>query len=285
VSREAEIRALLARHGFRFSKSMGQNFLIDPIVPEDIAAATRADRDTHVLEIGPGIGALTSELCRLAGFVTAVELDRTLLPMLDETMADFDNFEVVQSDVLKLDLAEVMSRRPDLPRKLAASNLPYNITAPAIAKLLQSNAFETITLMIQREVALRIVAAPGTKDYGAFTVFVQYHAEAEKLFDVPPNSFIPAPKVTSSVIRLTPKPAPAEVEDEGYFFRVVKAAFGQRRKTLVNALKAGGFNLTGEEISAAVEVCGIAPLARGETLGIPEFASLAKELKKRESVA
>jgi 16S rRNA (adenine1518-N6/adenine1519-N6)-dimethyltransferase len=280
VSREAEIRALLARHGFRFSKAMGQNFLVDPEVPENIAAAAHLDARTHVLEIGPGIGALTSELCRGAGFVTSIELDKTLLPMLGETLADFTNYEVIQADALKLGLADVMSNQPDFPRKIAAANLPYNITAPAVAALLECGVFETITIMIQREVARRIAANPGTKDYGAFTVFVRYHADAEILFDVPPDAFMPAPKVTSSVIQLTPHAPPREIEDGEFFFRVVKAAFAQRRKTLVNALQSGGFMLSKDAITEAVTGCGIDAMARGETLGIPEFAALAKKLKQ-----
>ena len=276
MSRESEIRALLARHGFRFSKSMGQNFLIDPIVPEDIAAGARPDSTTHVLEIGPGIGALTSELCRAAGFVSAIELDKTLLPMLAETMAEFTNYEIIQADALKVNLAEVMAAHPELPRKVVAANLPYNITAPAIAALLECRVFESITLMIQREVAHRIVARAGVKDYGAFTLFVRYHADAEILFDVPPNAFMPAPKVTSTVIRLTPHAPSDAIENREFFFRVVKAAFAQRRKTLANTLKAGGFGLSGEAIGDIIAQCGIEPLARGETLTLEQFAQLAR---------
>ncbi|MDR0838546.1 MAG: 16S rRNA (adenine(1518)-N(6)/adenine(1519)-N(6))-dimethyltransferase RsmA [Oscillospiraceae bacterium] len=279
MSREVEIRALLARHGFRFSRSMGQNFLIDPEIPERIADAAGLDARTHVLEIGPGIGALTAALCRRAGFVTAVELDGALLPMLDETLADCPNREIIRGDALKRDIAELMARRPELPRKVAAANLPYNITAPAIAALLECGAFEAVTLMVQREVAHRITAKPGTKDYGAFTVFVRFHADAQLLFDVPPESFLPAPKVTSSVVRLIPRAQPEEVADADFFFRVVKAAFAQRRKTLVNALAAGGFGLSKDAIGEVVTGCGIGALARGETLGIPEFAEIAKKLK------
>jgi len=198
--------------------------------------------------------------------------------MLDETMANFANYEIIQADALKLGFADVMSKKPDLPRKVAAANLPYNITAPAIASLLECGVFETITIMIQREVAHRIVAPPGGKEYGAFSVFVRYHADSEILFDVPPDSFIPAPKVTSSVIQLTPRPVPAQIDDEEFFFRVVKAAFAQRRKTLFNTLKAGGFSLSSDKLAEIIADCGIAPMARGETLGIAEFAQLANAI-------
>ena len=279
MSRESEIRALLTRHGFRFSKSMGQNFLIDPLVPSDIAAGARPDSSTHVLEIGPGIGALTSELCREAGFVSAIELDKMLLPMLGETMAEYTNYEIIQGDALKINIAEVMASRPDLPRKVVAANLPYNITGPVITALLECGVFESLTIMIQREVAHRIAAKPGGKEYGAFTLFVRYHADSEILFDVPPDAFMPAPKVTSSVIRLTPHAPSDVIEDRDFFFRVIKAAFAQRRKTLANTLKAGGFGLSGEAIAAILEQCGIEPMARGETLGLEEFAQLAREIR------
>jgi 16S rRNA (adenine1518-N6/adenine1519-N6)-dimethyltransferase len=274
---EREIKELLARHGFRFSKSMGQNFLIDADVPERIAEAGRITRDTHVFEIGPGIGALTRSLCHRAGFVTAAELDTKLLPILDETLRGFTNYEIVRGDALKLGLRELMTRRTE-PRIAACSNLPYNITAPAVAALLEAEVFETITVMVQRETARRFCAAPGTPDYGAFTVFVNYHADAELLFDVPPESFIPAPKVVSSVVRLTPHAPPEEIRDKEFFFRVVRASFAQRRKTLVNALVSGGFGLPKELLAEYVAACGIDALARGETLGIPEFAELARRI-------
>ena len=233
---ERDIRALLARHGFRFSKSMGQNFLIESWVPRDIAAASGADKDTGVLEIGPGIGPLTVQLARRAGRVVAVELDRTLLPVLDETLASFDNVEVVPGDILKLDLPDLLDDKLKGLTPVVCANLPYNITTPVLTALLECGRFRSITVMIQREVARRICAAPGTADYGAFSLFCQYHARVELLFDVPPECFLPAPKVTSSVVRLVPRPAPSEVEDEGFFFRVVRASFAQRRKTLLNSL-------------------------------------------------
>ncbi|NLB29552.1 MAG: 16S rRNA (adenine(1518)-N(6)/adenine(1519)-N(6))-dimethyltransferase RsmA, partial [Clostridiales bacterium] len=269
------IREILARHGFHFSKSMGQNFLTDPNVPEKIAAAAGIFPDMHALEIGPGIGALTRHLCERAGYVTAIELDRALPPILAETLADYSNYEIVSGDALKLDIAELMRRKPEYTRFVVCANLPYNITAPVITRLLECGIFESVTVMVQREVAQRMAALPGTKAYGAFTVFVNYHAKPDILFDVPPGCFMPAPKVMSSVVRLETQPPPPEICDKSEFFRVVKAAFAQRRKTHVNALGSIG-GLSKDEVTRIVTDCGIDALARGETLGVPEFASVAK---------
>ena len=272
------MRDILARHGFRFSKSMGQNFLVDPYIPERIAEESEISADMHVLEIGPGIGALTRHLCERAGFVTAIELDKSLPPILAETLADYPNHEIIPGDALKLDIAELMLRKSEFTRLAVCANLPYNITAPIIAKLLECGIFETVTVMVQREVANRMAAKPGTSDYGAFTVFVNYYAAPQKLFDVPPGCFMPAPKVTSSVVRMETHPQPPEIEDKDKFFKVVKAAFSQRRKMLVNTLMpiCGGLNK--DEVIKIVTDCGINAMARGETLGIPEFARLARAL-------
>ena len=249
-----DIKALLARHGFHFSKSMGQNFLIQSWVPEDIAAASGADKDCCVLEIGPGIGPLTRQLSDRAGKVVAVELDRSLLPILDETLAGRENVHIISGDIMKLDIPALVGEHFNALRPMACANLPYNITTPVITALIQAGCFEAITVMIQREVALRICAAPGSSDYGAFSVFVQYHTTPELLFDVPNTCFLPAPKVTSSVLRMTPRPKPAEVEDEEFFFRVVRAAFAQRRKTLHNSLSAAlGAPFSREMIAQAIE--------------------------------
>ena len=275
-----DIKALLARHGFHFSKSMGQNFLIQSWVPEDIAAASGADKDCCVLEIGPGIGPLTRQLSDRAGKVVAVELDRSLLPILDETLAGRENVHIISGDIMKLDIPALVGEHFNALRPMACANLPYNITTPVITALIQAGCFEAITVMIQREVALRICAAPGSSDYGAFSVFVQYHTTPELLFDVPNTCFLPAPKVTSSVLRMTPRPKPAEVEDEEFFFRVVRAAFAQRRKTLHNSLSAAlGAPFSREMIAQAIEDCGLSPTIRGERLGISEFALLARTLK------
>ena len=274
-----QIKALLARHGFRFSKSMGQNFLIENWVPRDIARASGAGPGKGVLEIGPGIGPLTTELSLLADKVVSVELDRSLLPILAETLAGRDNAEIVSGDILKTDIPALVREKFSGLDPIACANLPYNITTPAITALVEAGCFSSITVMIQREVARRICAAPGTPDYGAFSVYCQYHTHAELLFDVPPECFVPAPKVTSSVVRLTPRPAPAEVDDPDRFFQVVKAAFSQRRKTLLNALSSAfGDKIPKEELLRIILSCGFSADVRGERLGIPEFARLSKVL-------
>ena len=278
-----QIKALLARHGFRFSKSMGQNFLIQPWVPRDIACSSGAGSGKGVLEIGPGIGPLTRELSLLADQVVSVELDRSLLPILTETLGDRDNVEIVSGDIMKLDIPSLVRERFQGLEPIACANLPYNITTPAITALLDAGCFSSITIMIQREVARRICATPGSGDYGAFSVYCQYHAETELLFDVPPDCFLPAPKVTSSVLRLTPKDPPDEVDDPDHFFRVVKAAFSQRRKTLLNGLS-GTFrsNFSKEQLLSAILSCGLPADIRGERLSIPQFAALSKALRQRD---
>ena len=232
-----QMRELLGRHGFEFSKSKGQNFLIDANIPEKIVRLSGVDMSCGVLEIGPGIGALTALLSKAAGKVTAVELDKRLLPILKETLEGLDNVEIIQADILKLDISAVVNEKmPDM-RACVCANLPYNITSPALTALIDSGVFDFITVMVQREVALRMCAKPGSRDYGAFSVYINYHTIPEILFDVPPECFYPRPGVTSSVVKLKIRPdrllAP---EDEKRFFKVVRAAFGQRRKTLANAL-------------------------------------------------
>ena len=225
----AAIRLLLDRHGFRFSKAMGQNFLIDASVPARIADSVLAGPDSAVLEIGPGIGCLTAELSARAGKVLSVELDRSLRPLLAETLADADNTEILFADVMKLDLRALAEEKLDLPEKLVCANLPYNITTPVITKLIEADCFSRICVMIQREVAERICAGPGTKDYGAFGLFVQWHYAPELLFTVPPHCFLPQPKVTSAVIRLKKREKPpVETRNEKLLFAVVRAAFNQR---------------------------------------------------------
>lgn len=271
-----DIKALLARHGFRFSKSMGQNFLTAAWVPEDIADAAGLDEHTGVLEIGPGIGCLTEQLSLRAGKVVAVELDTALRPVLAETLAGRDNVEIVYGDVLKLDIPALLDEKMPGMRRVVCANLPYNVTGPVISSLLESGCFDSVTVMIQREVARRICAGPGTKDYGAFTVFVNWYARPEPLFDVSPGCFIPKPKVTSSVIRLVCRSAPpVGVRSEELFRRVVRAAFAQRRKTLLNALGAGFGELSKETIEKCLRDSGFDPKLRGEVLGIGEFAKIA----------
>lgn len=274
-----EIRALLSRHGFRFSKSMGQNFLIAPWVPEKIAESAELDLNSGVLEIGPGIGCLTARLAQRAGKVVAVELDRSLEPVLRETLGGLENAEPVFGDALKLDLCKLVSERMPGLRPVFCANLPYNLTSPILAKVIEARCFERITVMIQREVARRLCAEAGTSEYGAFTIYVNWNCEAEILFDVPPDCFMPRPKVTSSVIRLTPRTAPpAAVLDEKLLFRIVRAAFNQRRKTLLNALSNGLSGFSKERIAKAIEACGFDPRIRGEALDISAFAALANKL-------
>ena len=274
-----EIRALLSRHGFRFSKSMGQNFLVAGWVPREITAASGADGAHGVLEIGPGIGCLTRELCALAGQVVSVELDKALLPVLAETMAGADRFTLIPGDILKLDVPALVDQHFQGLTPLVCANLPYNITTPVLRVLASCGRFEAMTVMIQREVALRLAARPGTGDYGAFTVFMQYYSQPEILFDVPPDCFLPAPKVTSAVVRCrmrqTPAVSPACGQD--FFFRTVRAAFAQRRKTLANSL-ASVFGLGRERIASAISACGLSPTVRGEVLGLEELANLADRL-------
>lgn len=274
-----DIKALLGRHGFHFSKSMGQNFLIESWVPHDIAEAAGLDETCGVLEIGPGIGPLTQQLALRANKVAAIELDRDLLPILGETMSAHPNVEIIPGDAMKLDLRELVADKFSGLTPKACANLPYNITTPIITKLLEAGCFQTITVMIQREVAKRICARPGDSDCGAFSLFCQYHAECELLFEVPPECFIPAPKVTSAVIRLTPRSAPPVDADEKALFTVIKAAFAQRRKTLLNGLTtAYGSKFSKEELRQAILDCGLQETVRGERLSLEEFARLSKIL-------
>ena len=275
-----QIKALLARHGFRFSKSMGQNFLIADWVPRDIAASSGAGPSVGVLEVGPGIGPLTIQLAERADRVVSVELDRALLPILEETLADCPNVQVVPGDILRTDIPALMEERLAGLTPIACANLPYNITTPAITALVEAGCFACITVMIQREVARRICAAPGSGDYGAFSVYCQYYTNPEILFEVEPACFLPPPKVTSAVVRLVPRPAWPEVDDPAHFFRVVRAAFAQRRKTLLNSLAAsleGAPDRT--RLAQAIEGCGLPAGIRGERLSIPQFAQLSQALR------
>lgn len=276
-----EIRLLLDRHGFRFSKSMGQNFLVAHWVPERIAESAGLDKQTGVLEVGPGIGCLTAQLSERAGKVVSVELDKSLRPVLAETLEGRDNVELVFADALKTDLAALAGEKLAGLRPVVCANLPYNVSSPLITAFLKAGCFETVTVMVQREMARRICAAPGTEEYGAFGVFVQWHAEPELLFEVPPDCFVPRPKVTSAVVRLKRRETPpVPVTDETLFFKVVRAAFNMRRKTLVNALSSGLGNLTKEQAEKAVTSSGFDPRIRGEALEIGGFAKIADEIHK-----
>ena len=274
------IRDLLGRHGFHFSKSMGQNFLIDPDVPYNIAAASQADKSCGVLEIGPGIGPLTAELAQIAGKVVSVELDKSLLPVLAETMAPYENVEIVPGDAMKLDLQALVEEKFGGLTPIVCANLPYNITTPVLTKLIETPCFETITVLIQKEVAQRLSVPQGSADGGAFTLFLQYHMETEYLFEVPREKFIPAPKVTSAVLRCVRRPKPAvEVEDEAFFFKVIHGAFLLRRKTLANSL-AAALAYSKEQVLSAMAACGLPENIRGEKLTLQDFADLARALKQ-----
>ncbi len=275
-----DIRALQARHGFHFSKSMGQNFLIADWVPRDIADAAELDENCAVLEIGPGIGSLTHQLARQAGRVATIELDTSLLPILRETLGDCSNVEIIPGDVMKLDLSAILSEKFSGFTIKACANLPYNITTPVLTRLLETGCFQSITVMIQKEVAKRICAAPGDPDCGAFSLFCQYHAQCRLLFEVPPSCFFPAPKVTSAVIQMIPHAEPPVQGDREAIFAVVKAAFAQRRKTLLNALSAAyGSCFSKEELRQIILDCGLSETVRGERLGLEQFAALSQALR------
>ncbi len=265
---------LCNKYGFRLKKSLGQNFLNEPEVLYAIADAVEAD---GVLEIGPGIGVLTAALASCKEKVVSVEIDDTLLPVLDETLAGFNNIEIVHSDILKLDLKSLLAEKFGDMSVSVAANLPYYITTPIIMNLLEQRLpLREIVIMIQKEVADRIVAAPGSKDYGALTLAVNYFCRAQKVCDVDKSCFTPAPKVDSTVLRLEVLPTPSvTVKNEKRFFAIIKAAFGQRRKTLANALSNAGLFGGKEEIYAAFEKLGFDPMVRGEKLSIEEFAKLS----------
>ena len=278
------MKPLLAQHGFHFSKAKGQNFLIAPWVPQSIAQEAGVDETAGVLEIGPGIGPLTQQLCLRAKKVCAVELDERLKPILDITVGEFDNLEIIWNDVLKLDVAEFVQEKFGGLRPMACANLPYYITSPILSALLEADCFDSVTVMVQKEVAQRIAAAPGSADYSAFTVFCQYYAEPELLFDVPAHCFMPQPKVTSAVIQLqVRKERNWGVLDEDVFFRTVKASFAMRRKKLSNGLASGFPELGKTGAAEVIEAAGFDANIRGETLGIPEFVKIANEIVKRRN--
>ena len=278
------MKPLLAEHGFHFSKAKGQNFLIASWVPENIALESGVDKSVGVLEIGPGIGPLTQQLCLNAGKVCAVELDNRLKPILDLTVGEFDNLEIVWNDVLKLDVPALVKEKFGDLRPMACANLPYYITSPILTALLEAECFEAVTVMVQKEVALRIAAKPGSADYSAFTVFCQYYAEPELLFDVPAHCFLPQPKVTSAVITLrVRKERPWDIADQDIFFRLVRASFAMRRKKLANGLASGFPELGKQGAAEVIAECGFDANVRGETLGIPEFAKLSNAIAARRA--
>lgn len=269
---------VLQKHNFHIQKKYGQNFLIDPNVLKRIVEAAEISTEDCVLEIGPGLGTMTQYLAELAGRVVAVEIDKNLIPILEETLAGYDNVRLINADILKVDINRIVEEENrGRPVKVVA-NLPYYITTPIIMGLFESHApIQSITVMVQKEVADRMQVGPGTKDYGALSLAVQYYAKPEIVANVPPNCFIPRPNVGSAVIRLTRhREPPVQVENEAGFFALIRAAFNQRRKTLVNALgNASEIDVTKEDAAEALERLGLPPAVRGEALTLEQFARLS----------
>lgn len=274
---------ILQKHHFNFQKKYGQNFLIDAGVLEKIVEAAQIEKDDFVLEIGPGIGTMTQYLAERAGHVTAVEIDRALIPVLEETLAGYDNVTIINDDILKVDIEGlVREQNAGRPVKVVA-NLPYYITTPIIMGLFESRVpLRSVTVMVQKEVAERMKVGPGTKDYGALSLAVQYYAEPEIVAHVPPGCFIPQPGVGSAVIRLNCyEEPPVKTADAEYMFALIRASFNQRRKTLVNGLSnASGLGISKEKAAEALEKMGLSPTVRGETLTLEQFARLADLLKE-----
>ena len=273
------IRGVLERHGFNFSKALGQNFLINPSVCPRMAEYSLADKNTGVIEIGAGIGVLTAELAMIAKKVVCVELDTRLLPILDETLADFDNIEIVNADVMKTDLKALIEEKFQGMDVVVCANLPYYITSPVITMLLESRLpIKAVTVMIQKEAADRLCTPVGSRDSGAITVCTNYYAEVKQLFNVSRGSFMPAPNVDSTVIRLDIREYPAvEVSDEKKFFKMVKAAFAQRRKTALNSISSG-MGLSKTQVADALRTSGLEENVRAEKLTMQELATLCENL-------
>ena len=272
---------VLQRHHFTFQKKYGQNFLIDPNVLDRVVRAADITAEDCVLEIGPGIGTMTQRLAERAGKVAAVEIDRNLIPILEETLAPYPNVTIINEDILKLDLRQLAEEMWEgRPMKVVA-NLPYYITTPIVMGLLEGEALlHSITVMVQREVADRMQAGPGTKDYGALSLAVQYYARPEIVANVPPNCFLPRPNVGSAVIRLTRyEEPPVQVADEKKLFALIRASFNQRRKTLANSLgNAAGLKVSREQVTGALEELGLSATIRGEALTLEHFAALGNLL-------
>lgn len=273
-----ETIAVLQRYGFNFQKKYGQNFLIDTHVLDKIIGAAQIGPDDFVLEIGPGIGTMTQYLACAARKVVAVEIDKALIPILEDTLSDYDNARVINNDVLKVDIAKLAEEENGGKPIKVVANLPYYITTPIIMGLFENHVpIKSITVMVQKEVADRMQVGPGTKDYGALSLAVQYYAKPYIVANVPPNCFMPRPKVGSAVIRLERyEEPPVKVKDEKLMFRIIRASFNQRRKTLANGLKnSAELDYTKEEIEAAIEALGRGASIRGEALTLEEFAKLA----------
>lgn len=275
---------ILKKYNFHFQKKFGQNFLIDAHVMDKILASSAITKDTFILEIGPGIGTMTQFLCEHARFVAAVEIDQNLIPVLNDTLSAYRNVMVINDDILKVDIGRLAKEKNDSKPIKVVANLPYYITTPIIMGLFESHVpLESVTVMVQKEVAQRMKAQPGTKDYGALSLAVQYYAQPEIVANVPPNCFMPRPKVGSAVIRLKchQKP-PVSVKDEKLMFEIIRASFNQRRKTLVNGLHHfPGISLSKEQIQEQIEVMGLPEAVRGEALTLGQFAVLADAIYDR----
>lgn len=270
--------AVLQKYNFNFQKKYGQNFLIDTRVLEKIINAADITKEDFVLEIGPGIGTMTQYLCEHAGKVVAVEIDRNLIPILEDTLSAYKNVEIIQQDILKMNINQLVDERNQGKPIKVVANLPYYITTPIIMGLFESHVpIDSVTIMVQKEVAERMQVGPGTKEYGALSLAVQYYAQPEIVANVPPNCFMPRPKVGSAVIRLTRhREAPVQVKDEKQMFALIRASFNQRRKTLVNGLNnAPDITHSKEEIVLALEKMELSANVRGETLSLEQFAKLS----------
>jgi len=272
------IEELLTRHGFRFAKSMGQNFLIEGWVPRDTAEVCGADESCGVLEIGPGIGPLTQQLCRRAGKVVSIELDERLYDVLGETMGEFPNFTLVKGDAMAVDFPSLVAQHFGGLRPLLCANLPYNITTPVLEKCILSRCFDSISVLIQKEAAERICAKAGSPDYSVFSLQMQYYTDPKIMFEVEPDCFFPAPKVTSAVlhcpVRKTP---PVEVVSEQALWRTVKGGFALRRKTLANSLQSA-YPYSKEQLTEVIVSCDLSPTVRGEKLTLEDYARLTNAL-------
>ncbi len=282
ISSPKRTKEIVQKYGFKFSKSLGQNFLIDQNILDNIVEGSNISKDDYVIEVGPGIGSLTQNIAEKSKSVVAIEIDKTLIPILNDTLKDYSNVEVINEDVLKLDLHKLINEKFKGNRAKVIANLPYYVTTPIIMKFLEERVpVQSLTIMIQKEVADRMQAKPGTKDYGALSIAVQYYCNPKILLKVPPSVFIPQPKVESTVIKLdileTPK---VYVENEDLFFALVKDAFGKRRKTLLNALSTGDLKLNKDLLKDVLFSSGIDENRRGETLTIEEYGLLANNLAK-----
>ena len=274
----SHVKEVLSSHGFKFSKSLGQNFLIDGNIVRKIVSESNITKDDYVLEIGPGMGTLTEELGLRAKKVVAVELDDSLLPILDQTLAPYDNIEIVHGDILKIDIAKLIEEKLNGGPVKVVANLPYYVTTPIIAKLIEEGLnLESVTVMVQKEVADRMASKPGSKVYGSLSVFVNFYSDPKVIVKVPKTVFMPQPKIDSSVIKLTLKKELPDIDREK-FFRIVKASFSKRRKTIINCLSSYGFAIDKETIRQALESLDISPEERAENLSVEDFMNISKIL-------